>query len=1314
MSEFSINNPNGYLAGPLGSFRVYGADGRLKAIGAGGGGGATWGTITGNILNQTDLINYITNSGGVPATRTLTINGVTYDLSANRSWTIPAGTVTDVTGTGNVSGLTLSGSGTTSVTLTLGGSLSLTSGQVTSALGYTPYNATNPAGYITSSALTNYVTNSSLSSTLTNYVTNTTLTNTISGLSSVYQPIFTTQNGLTYGGGLLELGGPLIKDTDFDGQGFNWDIYNLNEYDSSSNSFTYHESLLTTCTPPVYYKQFWSGVLGVTPTVGDYIVSFSSNTPPYLSCTDYNDLVAAGDEITIVDGYNILINAGNVTDVITKCTATDTELSFTVTSTGPGSTSNTPVYAYWVSPVPAPVQHVVNLGYYPLNGPTCPAVGYVDCAGGTIDINRCIPFLTDELKSYMVGNTVDVYDINDVYLDSFLVNSYDFDTLFVSGGNCSIDTANLACTIKFTPQVLGTGKKAYTLLDNSGAHPQANGLPTASVILENCTTGKELGVKAVNDTGVDKLLVLTDDYATKTAGDVLTLVDPATGEVEFQTPTGSSPLTTKGDLYTYSTVNDRLPVGTNGQILYADSTTATGLKWDTAPTGGGGIPFAVASGTDTYTATITGVTAYADGDAYLIRFTNGNTDAATLNINSLGARPLHQTNQIALIGGDIWDGGEMLCIYNATDTSFECIGTSPNSLFVYVTNAEATTINKGQAVYAFGGTGNRMTVKLAKADADSTSAQTIGFVYSTSIAANQKGIIIMQGYFTGLSLFPTSSSWADGDPVYLSPTTAGAVTRTKPYAPNHLVYLGVVATASNGSSGRMYVRVQNGYELDELHNVQAQNPSLNDTLWYDSSVSPGQWKTASIPTILGYTPVTNARTITTSAPLSGGGDLSANRTLSITQATASTDGYLSSTDWNTFNGKAGLSSPAFTGTPTAPTAAIGTNTTQLATTAFVQTATLNTSISQVGIFGDSGDGSATVTSAISLPDDRYYSNLTISGVGSINTNGYRIFVSGTLDLTNAGANAIYNNGSNSSNSTSSIGAGGSGAIGRTVSGWWAGTPTAVAAVNWGGPGGAGGGNGTAGSNGSSPIALSTNYNSCGGPGGSGGAGGAGNAAGGSGASGQSSGSSTFYFRTLHLGANNLNSLLLKYVYTGTGSLTLSTTPTVGGGHGGGGGGAGGGTAPGNSAGGSGGGGGGIIVIFAKTVSVGGSTNSAAISVRGGTGGTSTPGQFSAGGAGGGGGGGGGYVYLVCGSISGNATFINASGGIGGAGSNAVATKTGGTGGTGGNGGRITVINLSANTITQVDGTTTTGTAGTAGAIPTGGAGGAGATTTYTS
>jgi hypothetical protein len=64
---------------------------------------------------------------------------------------------------------------------------------------------------------------------------------------------------------------------------------------------------------------------------------------------------------------------------------------------------------------------------------------------------------------------------------------------------------------------------------------------------------------------------------------------------------GSSPLTTKGDLYTYSTTDARLPVGTNGHTLVADSAEATGLKW-AAPAGGGKVLQVVSTTkTDTFT-----------------------------------------------------------------------------------------------------------------------------------------------------------------------------------------------------------------------------------------------------------------------------------------------------------------------------------------------------------------------------------------------------------------------------------------------------------------------------------------------------------------------------------------------------------------------------------------------------------------------------------------------------------------------------------------------------------------------------------------
>jgi hypothetical protein len=271
--------------------------------------------------------------------------------------------------------------------------------------------------------------------------------------------------------------------------------------------------------------------------------------------------------------------------------------------------------------------------------------------------------------------------------------------------------------------------------------------------------------------------------------------------------------------------------------LAADNT------WKPITGGASGIPHGITSGTDTYTTTISGITSLSDQDAFLIRFATGNTTGATLNINSLGAKTLYRNNNGALIGGDIVDGAEMFCIYNTTLNGFQVIGTAPNTLISYVTNADSVTITRGQPVYAFGGQGDRLTVKLAYNSTDATSAQTVGLVVSTSIGVNQKGLIMVNGLLDGLSILPTST-FADGDAIYLG-ATAGTITNVKPTAPNHLVYLGFVTTANNGSAGRMYVRVQNGYELNEIHDVSISSPTNGQTLTYNST--SGLWENQTLP-----------------------------------------------------------------------------------------------------------------------------------------------------------------------------------------------------------------------------------------------------------------------------------------------------------------------------------------------------------------------------------------------------------------------------------------------------------------------------------
>ena len=360
--------------------------------------------------------------------------------------------------------------------------------------------------------------------------------------------------------------------------------------------------------------------------------------------------------------------------------------------------------------------------------------------------------------------------------------------------------------------------------------------------------------------------------------------------------TGTNPITTSGTVTITNSAPDQTVVLNNGTGI---NVTGTYPNFTIASTVNGGIPHGTASGTDTYTTTISGVTAYNDADAYLIRFTTGNTSTCTLNINSIGAVPLYRNNDGQLIGGDIIDGAEMLCIYNSSTNRFQVIGTAPNTLLAYVTNADSVPITKGQPVYAFGGQGDRLTVKLAYNTGDSTSAQTVGLVVSTSIGVNQKGLIMVNGLLDGLSIFPTST-WADGDPVYLG-ATAGTLTKTKPYAPNHLVYLGFVTRANNGSAGSIYIRVQNGYELDELHNVDARNPNDKDGIFYNTATS--LWEHKSIANVLGYTPGQGTVTsIATTSPILGG-TITSSGTISIQQADTSKDGYLSATDWNTFKNK---------------------------------------------------------------------------------------------------------------------------------------------------------------------------------------------------------------------------------------------------------------------------------------------------------------------------------------------------------------------------------------------------------------------------
>ena len=167
-----------------------------------------------------------------------------------------------------------------------------------------------------------------------------------------------------------------------------------------------------------------------------------------------------------------------------------------------------------------------------------------------------------------------------------------------------------------------------------------------------------------------------------------------------------------------------------------------------------------------------------------------------------------------------------------------------------VRNTTGATLTKGTIVYISGATGNKPTVSKAIATGDSTSAQTFGMLQA-NIANNANGYAVCSGDLSGLD----TSALTEGQQLYLSGVTAGAYTTTKSVAPIHLVYIGVV-TRSHPTQGQIEVKIQNGYELDEIHDVLITSKANNDGLFYESSTS--LWKNKSIATVLGYTPANAA------------------------------------------------------------------------------------------------------------------------------------------------------------------------------------------------------------------------------------------------------------------------------------------------------------------------------------------------------------------------------------------------------------------------------------------------------------------------
>lgn len=164
-----------------------------------------------------------------------------------------------------------------------------------------------------------------------------------------------------------------------------------------------------------------------------------------------------------------------------------------------------------------------------------------------------------------------------------------------------------------------------------------------------------------------------------------------------------------------------------------------------------------------------------------------------------------------------------------------------------------------QVVKIIGATGQRLSIDLAQANGELNSATTLGVV-TENINNNQEGFITYSGEVHEINTTGSlqGEDWNDGDILYLSPSIAGRLTNIKPVAPNHVVIVGFVEY-SHSVHGKIFIKVDNGYELEELHDVLP-TPYINKGILYrDTNLN--LWKSNTIYDITNNIPAVVVTTL---------------------------------------------------------------------------------------------------------------------------------------------------------------------------------------------------------------------------------------------------------------------------------------------------------------------------------------------------------------------------------------------------------------------------------------------------------------------
>lgn len=252
----------------------------------------------------------------------------------------------------------------------------------------------------------------------------------------------------------------------------------------------------------------------------------------------------------------------------------------------------------------------------------------------------------------------------------------------------------------------------------------------------------------------------------------------------------------------------------------------------------------------------------------------GGVVSGSLQIINLG---FLQTSSFVAVSGALDTRLDVLESYSASQqvpTSSFSFRTAQTD--VYVKNSSGYQINKGMVVRITGSVGDNPLIVTASWNAEMDSANTLGIATET-IPNDSFGNVITEGILVGVN----TDGMVAGQLLYLGAN--GAFTTTVPTAPSHSVRLGEVLRPQL-NNGSIYVRIDNGAELEELHNVidTSTNSSYGDLLVKSGSV----WKNSK--QLTGPYAITGSHIVTGSLVVTGSvaGNVVA---LSVTSGTASID-----------------------------------------------------------------------------------------------------------------------------------------------------------------------------------------------------------------------------------------------------------------------------------------------------------------------------------------------------------------------------------------------------------------------------------------